>query len=312
MRKIEGVIGNLKLCELTPKDCNDFRDALLEKYSRPYSKKILTSFKSALSQAVIDEFITKSPATNTTVIISKREAMASRVKIPDMRELKALTSTIDKLMNDNNQQTRDAWARYGVIFYTMLYTGLRPSEIRGLGWNSIDWKNNRMKIERRADDDGALGPLKSAAGYRTITITTKVMEFLKLWREKCPSSPKNLVFPNFKGNVESLSNITNRGWYVLCRKAGLTQFDENNKERVKYKLYTLRHTKASLEIALNRSPKRVQTLMGHANIKMTFDIYGHLFEDESLQDDPNDLETLINKNVQIKPSETRRNPRGIF
>ena len=27
------------------------------------------------------------------------------------------------------------------------------------------------------------------------------------------------------------------------------------------------------------NPKRIQTLMGHATIKMTFDVYGHLFQD---------------------------------
>lgn len=77
----------------------------------------------------------------------------------------------------------------------------------------------------------------------------------------------------------------------------MTDSDDNGKERASYNLYTLRHVKASIEIALNRSPKRIQTLMGHANIKLTFDTYGHLFEDESLQDDPNDMEDLIKMNV---------------
>ena len=42
----------------------------------------------------------------------------------------------------------------------------------------------------------------------------------------------------------------------------------------------LRHAAASLFIAyLGWTPKRVQTVMGHSSIKMTFDLYGHLFED---------------------------------
>ena len=41
----------------------------------------------------------------------------------------------------------------------------------------------------------------------------------------------------------------------------------------------LRHAAASLFIAdLNWTPKRVQAVMGHASIAMTFDRYGHLFE----------------------------------
>jgi integrase len=30
---------------------------------------------------------------------------------------------------------------------------------------------------------------------------------------------------------------------------------------------------------LGWTPKRVQTVMGHSSIQMTFDLYGHLFED---------------------------------
>ena len=128
-----------------------------------------------------------------------------------------------------------------------------------------------------------------------MSLASKIVGLLKDWQAICPEGPLDLVFPNYRGNVESLSNITNRGWYVLCRKAGLTTFDDDGKERALFNLYTLRHTKASLEIALNRSPKRIQTLLGHANIKMTFDTYGHLFDDESLQDDPNDVEVLLTR-----------------
>jgi integrase len=291
------LIGHKKLCELSKKDCNEFRDILLERYSRTYARKFLTSFKSALEQAVTDELIGKSPATDTTIYISKREVMANRVTIPDMHEITRLTKTIDRLMQHKNGQKREAWQRYGAFFYTMLYTGLRPSEMRGLAWSSIDWQKNRISVERRADADGILGSLKSAAAYRTISVAAIVMDKLKDWQQQCPQSPDDLVFPNFRGNVESLSNITNRGWYVLCREAGLSYSDDNGKERANYNLYALRHTKASIEIALNRSPKRIQTLMGHANIKLTFDTYGHLFEDESLQDDPNDMDDLINRNV---------------
>jgi integrase len=45
-------------------------------------------------------------------------------------------------------------------------------------------------------------------------------------------------------------------------------------------MHTLRHAAASLFIAhLGWTPKRVQVVMGHASIRMTYDLYGHLFED---------------------------------
>jgi integrase len=41
----------------------------------------------------------------------------------------------------------------------------------------------------------------------------------------------------------------------------------------------LRHAAASLFIAhLGWTPKRLQAVMGHSSITMTFDLYGHLYE----------------------------------
>jgi len=55
----------------------------------------------------------------------------------------------------------------------------------------------------------------------------------------------------------------------------------------KYALHSLRHAAASLFIEEGFSPKRVQALMGHSTIQMTFDVYGHLFPSQD-----SDLEAM--------------------
>jgi integrase len=40
----------------------------------------------------------------------------------------------------------------------------------------------------------------------------------------------------------------------------------------------LRHACASLLIEQNLTPKKIQSILGHSSITMTFDRYGHLFE----------------------------------
>jgi integrase len=42
-------------------------------------------------------------------------------------------------------------------------------------------------------------------------------------------------------------------------------------------LHECRHTFASLLIDGDANPKAVQEFMGHSSIKVTFDLYGHLF-----------------------------------
>ena len=49
--------------------------------------------------------------------------------------------------------------------------------------------------------------------------------------------------------------------------------------KLRFTFHALRHAAASLFIEQGWSPKRVQTVMGHASINMTMDLYGHLFPD---------------------------------
>jgi integrase len=92
---------------------------------------------------------------------------------------------------------------------------------------------------------------------------------------KHPSvGPLGLVFPNGRGNIESHANIAARGFAPLQRRC----FGQ-----VKYGLHSLRHFFASWAIEQRFTPKRLQALLGHSSIQMTFDTYGHLFP--SLEDD---------------------------
>ena len=102
-----------------------------------------------------------------------------------------------------------------------------------------------------------------------------VKSSLMEWHTSCPKGEDDLVFPNSVGKVQSHTNICNRVIYPLYIKVGITK--ENGKAR--FGTHGLRHAAASLFIDQGWTPKKVQTIMGHKNITMTFDTYGHLFED---------------------------------
>ena len=53
----------------------------------------------------------------------------------------------------------------------------------------------------------------------------------------------------------------------------------NENGRPKYHLHALRHYFCSLLIEQKHPPLRIQKLMGHASISITFDVYGHLIKD---------------------------------
>ena len=78
---------------------------------------------------------------------------------------------------------------------------------------------------------------------------------------------------NGRGNVEYQSHIYRRGFVPLMAECGLV--DERGVPL--FTFHTLRHIAASLIIEQGWQPKRVQAVMGHASMAMTFDRYGHLF-----------------------------------
>jgi integrase len=129
-------------------------------------------------------------------------------------------------------------------------------------------------VRQRADRWNTIGsPKKSDAARREIPLAPIVVNTLRAWKLACPKGELNLVFPNGEGNVERHANLHTRGLARAQFAAGLT----TDPARPKYGLHSLRHAAASPFIEQGLSPKRVQALMAHSTIQMTFDVYSHLW-----------------------------------
>ena len=69
-------------------------------------------------------------------------------------------------MGKKNDFMEKCWARYRPMIYLAGFSGMRPSEYRGLPWSNV--YEDRVKVRQRADKTGIIGPVKSRAGRRTI------------------------------------------------------------------------------------------------------------------------------------------------
>jgi integrase len=260
-------IGNEKLARLSTPATEAFRDELLRKCSRPMTRKVLTSLKGIIGEAQRRGLVAQNVAQPVRVDVKKREngKLTVGVDIPSKEEVQKIFAA--------------AIGRWRPFFATSVFTGMRASELRGLTWDAVDLDKRVVHVRQRANLWGEIGAPKSAAGDREIPMAPMVVNALREWRLACPKGDHHLVFPNGNGNVESHANIANRGWYPLQIAAGLV----GNDGKPKYGLHALRHFFASWAIERGFSPKRVQALLGHSSIQMTFDVYGHLFP--SLEDD---------------------------
>jgi len=286
-------IGAKKLVEITVPAVNAFADQLREAgRSAEMIKRVVRSLGGIFKEARRRGLASTAPTSGIELDLPDRED--PRPIIPTKAELQAIIA--------------GATGRWRPVMLVAIFCGLRASELRGLRWADVDFDAKQINVTQRADASHRIGKLKSKAAYRSIPCPPIVINALREWKLVCPKRNTgkkdaggepikvlDLVFPNGLGKVESHSNLVERGLDPILIAAGLTEtrqvldkarkpvLDAAGEPKVtvagRYGMHSLRHACASLWIENGYNPKQIQKLMGHSSIKVTFDVYGHLFAD---------------------------------
>jgi integrase len=262
-------IGRVKLAHLAPAHVQRLRDNLIkEGRSRDMARRVVVSLGALLASAMSYGKVAKN------IVHDAARLRKGRDRRLEGRHEKKLEVGVDIPTKDEiRAMLNAAEGRWRPLIVTAVFTGLRASELRGLTWNDIDLQAGTLSVRQRADRWNTIGSPKSASGKRAVPLAPMVVNTLKEWRLNCPKGELGLVFPNKIGNIERLETIRRLGLGPLQLKAGIT----TDRRHPKYGLHSLRHAAASLFIEEGWSAKRVQTVIGHSSIQMTFNVYGHLF-----------------------------------
>ena len=293
---IEPYLGAVKLSQLSAPMVREFEDKLArgdmpagaepQPRTQAMIRKIRVSLSSLLSDAqerglvsrnvVRDLRKTRRRGAERQAERRQRGKLKVGADIPTREEIKAIVGAAE--------------GRWRPLLLTAIFTGLRASELRGLRWEDVDLGKRELHVRQRADRYSVIGKPKSEAGDRTVPFPPIVLNALRGWKLECPKGKHGLVFPTGSGNVESHSNIIQRGFEPIEVAAGVAvEATGRNGEKVKRAKYTglhaLRHFYASWCInhrkstAVSRLPAAevVQERLGHSSIMMTMDVYGHLF-----------------------------------
>lgn len=271
-------IGSTKLSALTRPMVNDFRDALQKAGRSPAMvRKAVKALSLIINEAMDKSLVSQNVANGVKLPTS--EASEEKIEIPSRQDLKAL---------ENACQPNEL-----PLIKTAIYTGLRAGELRGLRFVDIDFAAATISVNQSADLWNKLGPPKSSAAYRTIPIPESLVKVLKAWKLACPKGELGLVFPNSKGTVYGYQNLLQRFYWPIQIRAGLSRpaldkqgkpkMDKDGKPKIagKFGFHDLRHFAASNWISMNVDLKRLQTWLGHKNVQISLETYGHLIKDEA-------------------------------
>jgi integrase len=171
--------------------------------------------------------------------------------------------------------------RWRPIILTLVFSGLRSSELRGLRWRDVDLKNGVVHVRQRVDQYMQFGPPKSAAGERDVPMPPIVANALREWKLACPKGDLDLVFPTANGRPIGHTDLAVYGWQRAQIAVGVT---DSSGDKARYPgLHAARHFFASWLVnsrkdgGLGLSAKAAQVRLGHSSITMTMDVYGHWF-----------------------------------
>ena len=168
----------------------------------------------------------------------------------------ALTEQEQKIVNDSIDKP------FGLFAYTLMYTGLRRGEAIALKYSDIDFDKKIICVQRTAVYAGANDPIikepKTAAGKRSIVL-------LDCLAEKLPH--KNTDEYVFTGDKVMGNSWYTRRWEEYQKATGLTVTP-----------HQLRHTFATILYEAEVLDKDAQSILGHADIATTRNIYTHIRE----------------------------------
>ncbi|MCD7806018.1 MAG: site-specific integrase [Lachnospiraceae bacterium] len=267
---IKKPIGNMKLQNIRPEHLQRlFNDMKAAGKKENTMQLTYCAMSGAFRQAVKNELIAKNPL----ALITRPKGESKMEKVVFTREQQAL------------------YLKYAEKSYLSgllklaIQTGMRNGELRGLLWSDIDFKNRVIHVRHTlCPQEGGgwrIDTPKTKTSLRDIPMTDAAYKILKseekaykeLQGDKVVKiSNDDFVFSVF-GKPVSKKRIDYQIEVMLKNMAA------DGVDFPRFTMHTTRHTFATRALEAGMPPKVLQTILGHATLSMTTDLYAHVMDD---------------------------------
>jgi len=242
-------IGKNLMDKLKPMHLKEFYVNELKKYKAKTVLQEHRILRKAFRDAVSDDIILKNPCD------ALKSPTVDKEYTPDIYSDKEFNSLIEAVKDTQDER---------VILLAGL-CGLRRSEIFGLKWSDIDFKEGTLTVRNAAVPiKGSIVNKipKNKTSYRTITMPDSVTSVLLKYQGI------GYIFLNSKG--KQINGSTYSGHFkLILEKYGLRHI----------RFHDLRHYNATLMLRLGISDKEAAIRLGHSNLLTLRKTYQHVFDE---------------------------------
>lgn len=309
---VRDTFGNRKIVDIKYSDIKKFYYSLMEERGLCATtvEHVHTQLHPSFALAVREDLIRKNPSDDVMNEIKK-----SKLWVKPKR--RALTIPQQKAFINFLDESQEFKGWYPIITI-LLGTGMRIGECLGLRWEDVDFENRMISVTHNLSDrpvgrerkcERHIQTPKTEAGYRSIPIVDEVMEAFLLEYEfqKCLGfceeeidGYSGFIFSTVKHTLYqagAVNNAIHRATDAYNEQESALAKKEGRKPLLlpRFSAHNLRHTFCTRLCENESNLKVIQSIMGHADIQTTMDIYA-----ECTQEKKQEVMTNLNGKIIIR------------
>ncbi|MGT0106566.1 site-specific integrase [Helicobacter pylori] len=242
--KLMGLKESDRLKKITREKIAQYHEATLKLYRRNTIHNFNANLKSFLEFCEQEGYTEKNPYFSITL---KNAKEAQAIDPFRLEEVKSLIENAPSL-------------RLKAFLAVAFFTGLRTGEQLALFWSDINFENKKIHINKSLNLLGVITSPKNKPSIREVDLLEPVEKILKELKASEPAN-KKMIFLSVPKRTQEFQKM----FKALLKALNL-------KDR---KLYTTRHTFASLMLSQGEEAMWVSRTLGHKDLNTTYKTYSH-------------------------------------
>lgn len=244
---------NKQMNEISPSDIIQWQNAIRAKgYSQTYLRMVQNQITALFTHASNIYNLNNNPCKK---VKKMGKSDAEKLNFWTKDEYDCFISGIDRE------------SKYYVIFEILFWTGCREGEMLALTKEDVDFQNNQISITKtyyRTERRDIITTPKTEQSVRVIDIPQFLTKEIEMYVNRCYGLPDNeRLFPIV---AEAVQHKLKRA----CVKSGVKQI----------RVHDLRHSHVAYLINQGVQPLIIKERLGHRDIKITLNTYGHLYPNQ--------------------------------